>query len=981
MPEAPSNDPLRLDAQRARIDSLASDEIPEVIDDLVREITGHGAEVCRERCRLVSYAAILHGHALQRRMASLVRAIARQLDTEREMRDDILRMLGSLAKHAVDARAVGELLVEPLLAQLGVAPAGSAARASVLLALHRALTDVPSLSVADARLALVGVLTAELGAADAHGAAPLCEAFLPLLRCIDTAGARCAEHELRDTVRLALLALGGTPPPTATTERAAVHALRAVADTLTSAAVVAATDGGGGADALEGHVRALYSRAFVAELSEWVCYTLGMLAGARQPPASAGGASQPAATTAAFVSEAVAEVAALYGGLVARPRASSPVPPALGASAPGPTARREHRRTRSMREDGGGTGVLNRTGGAPRSPTPPPRVLAESRELPWAPTPPPAHPDDEFDPFEWWSPAAAERSRPRLARAPRAATNPLERGGGAADARARPASKPSARAGGRRRAAASSADDRFGAWERGASDDGDEADIGVLRRHAPRSRRTHCAPRATGQLGARPRARAGAGSRDPGASAGGGARGRAPRSPAHGRAGGGGHRWDDGWPSPAAARARAQPARSRSAEPQARSADERAGPSEALQRARAASHALREAARQDRAAFRQRLQAGRGGGSGEEGGDDAGERWRLNSFPGDIEVYVSQRPPPPPPDLQPRHWPDSHVTQIVVEGGGAGAELALGGAGGAVPQLAGSGQGWAGGADARAAWPETESTPPPSPSEIRPPSPGRSHEHARGAQPQPPHGVATAAGAGGGAGGGGTFEAEAHGGGGGGTARWDRLHEPEAASPIIPPPPPAAIDAAPAEHERRHAPGLTPLVNRHLSARFADDVAARFAEDREFGSVGAEVVGGVGAGVPGTARGGGAPWPGGGPGVHPPPAAAHDELTRRVHAALGDGGGGVSAEAVTQLVHLRAREIEVRARARGTRTARERARSRAPHLPSRAHARRPACPHARTRRAPARPRARARAGAAGRGAPRARAPAGVRLRQ
>ncbi|KAJ1625888.1 hypothetical protein T492DRAFT_910543 [Pavlovales sp. CCMP2436] len=273
--------------QRQRIDTLDGAQVPGVLTELVTGLASSGAADCRERCRLVSYAAILHGATLLPALPSAARGIVRQLaSVDNAMRDDMLRMLGSLAKHSAPGREAGEALLVPILAALSDAPAGSPLHSGTLLALHRVLADAPGLGATEGRHALRELLALELGAADAHGLRPPVEAFLPLLRAFDLAASHLADVELRDATRLALLALGGSPPPTPTAERAAAHALRAVAD-ATSARLAAAAEAMAASPGFEATGAEAGARArLCVELSEFVLYELGGLRAARSSAAS-----------------------------------------------------------------------------------------------------------------------------------------------------------------------------------------------------------------------------------------------------------------------------------------------------------------------------------------------------------------------------------------------------------------------------------------------------------------------------------------------------------------------------------------------------------------------------------------------------------------------------------------------------------------------------------------------------------------------
>ncbi|KAG8466976.1 hypothetical protein KFE25_008355 [Diacronema lutheri] len=335
---------VQLAQKRQLIDALASVDVIPVVAELVDALAASDAPACREGCRLLSYAAMMHGSALQPALPGAVAAAVRALAVaDGEMRDDILRMLGSLAKHAADERAPAlVLLVEPALRALRDAPPGGARHTAALLALHRVLTDAACVGVADARHALRELVGLELAAADAHGARPPVEAFLALLRCADVAGARLADDELRGCTRLALLALGGAPPPSATAQRAAAHALRAVADAAAARLADAEEDAARareGADAVADARELVGARArLCVELGEWVLFELGSVRASRP-------AATPAVDPLAAPAEAFAELSAQAARRVAANDAPAHAARDADADAAAAAARAHSQRT------------------------------------------------------------------------------------------------------------------------------------------------------------------------------------------------------------------------------------------------------------------------------------------------------------------------------------------------------------------------------------------------------------------------------------------------------------------------------------------------------------------------------------------------------------------------------------------------------------------------------------------------------------
>ena len=108
----------------------------------------------KERCRLVSYAAIIHGSTLLPHVPKITRAILANFeDPSAQISEELLRTLGNVARYTLAAHADGaplppdvlSTLLSPLLGGAAAHTAdGFAARSrTCFLAIHRVTTDRP----------------------------------------------------------------------------------------------------------------------------------------------------------------------------------------------------------------------------------------------------------------------------------------------------------------------------------------------------------------------------------------------------------------------------------------------------------------------------------------------------------------------------------------------------------------------------------------------------------------------------------------------------------------------------------------------------------------------------------------------------------------------------------------------------------------------------------------------------------------------
>ena len=161
MQEAGTSEAL-LDSARGCLDVLESiDETVEAIGMLLEwsQVWAgkHAAPARRERCRLVSYASIMHGCALLPSLPHIARLIAPLLgDTDALVAEELQRTVGNLTRYVLAAHGSGprlppdvlSLLIAPILGASSVTSAEESSSYSALcrasfLAVHRVLLELP----------------------------------------------------------------------------------------------------------------------------------------------------------------------------------------------------------------------------------------------------------------------------------------------------------------------------------------------------------------------------------------------------------------------------------------------------------------------------------------------------------------------------------------------------------------------------------------------------------------------------------------------------------------------------------------------------------------------------------------------------------------------------------------------------------------------------------------------------------------------
>ena len=201
------------DGARALLDAL---DLPATVDKISKLldwscVPATCVHARRERCRLVSYAAIMHGAALLPHLPHLVRLLVPLLgDPEALVAEELLRMVGTLSRHCLATHTSGpQLQPDPFTSLLAPIIGGAAGAESLdgitpraracFLAVHRALVELPNdLLHASAVLptthALLQVLTS-------LGDPPPSEAFEPLTRAAQIIGVHLPEGVVHQLVQ------------------------------------------------------------------------------------------------------------------------------------------------------------------------------------------------------------------------------------------------------------------------------------------------------------------------------------------------------------------------------------------------------------------------------------------------------------------------------------------------------------------------------------------------------------------------------------------------------------------------------------------------------------------------------------------------------------------------------------------------------------------------------------------------------------
>ena len=145
-------------AARALLDTLSPEGTNHAIAALL-DWRNIGAVIAKkERCRLVSYAAIMHGNALLPYLPEIARLLLTVFDDpDRTVGEELLRTVGNLARYALATHATGPALPPDSLRSL-IAPLIGGAAATCLdggstprsrfsfLAVHRVMLELPQVA-------------------------------------------------------------------------------------------------------------------------------------------------------------------------------------------------------------------------------------------------------------------------------------------------------------------------------------------------------------------------------------------------------------------------------------------------------------------------------------------------------------------------------------------------------------------------------------------------------------------------------------------------------------------------------------------------------------------------------------------------------------------------------------------------------------------------------------------------------------------
>ena len=258
-------DQSSLDAARAHLDGLS---LPAIVDEItgtllvwtnlkpppvgedaaehsgatseLSEGAQRAASARRERCRLVSYAAIMHGSLLLSHIPMIARMIVPLLgDQDGLVGEELLRMIGNLARYVLAVHSSGVESQTDMVMSLAAPFIGAAvgergrdasyrARAS-LLAVHRVLLELPpELLTAEAMLPTTTALLKVVSAADGD---PPVEVLAPLSRAVQFVGVHLDELSVHRLVQCAVGCLRAQGL-SASNRHGAVELLRTVAPML-----------------------------------------------------------------------------------------------------------------------------------------------------------------------------------------------------------------------------------------------------------------------------------------------------------------------------------------------------------------------------------------------------------------------------------------------------------------------------------------------------------------------------------------------------------------------------------------------------------------------------------------------------------------------------------------------------------------------------------------------------------------------------
>ena len=210
-----------LDDARALLDAMTPVEVAASADALLDwTLLPGGApsrlHIQRERCRLLSYAAIMHGGTLLPHVADALRSIVAAFDDgEEAVHEELLRTVGNIARYVLTAKPLPAdallVLTRPLLVGAGSPSSTSTRRTCCFRAMNRVLAESPRRALEDTQgmLSILHMVVTALR--EPAQQPPSSEALLPLVRLVQLLGKRLPDTDMHIMVQLAIDALQGGP--------------------------------------------------------------------------------------------------------------------------------------------------------------------------------------------------------------------------------------------------------------------------------------------------------------------------------------------------------------------------------------------------------------------------------------------------------------------------------------------------------------------------------------------------------------------------------------------------------------------------------------------------------------------------------------------------------------------------------------------------------------------------------------------------
>ena len=222
-----------LDAARGLLDSLDPEAMERAATSLLSWDQQTPVPARRERCRLVSYAAIMHGSALLPVLPAVAAALVSRFDeADEQVAEELLRTVGNLARYALATHASG-LSAESLLGLVGpfLEPALHGSNEAGQLgcrAAQRVLAEAPQEMLCPA--VVLPVLHAALKLFSPQGGAQQPHALALLASAVQLVGDELPEVDVHFVMQHAVAAAQAADAPT---RRGGTELLRVMAPLLT----------------------------------------------------------------------------------------------------------------------------------------------------------------------------------------------------------------------------------------------------------------------------------------------------------------------------------------------------------------------------------------------------------------------------------------------------------------------------------------------------------------------------------------------------------------------------------------------------------------------------------------------------------------------------------------------------------------------------------------------------------------------------